>query len=447
MNPLELVTSSRPGSILSAERTYAIDTLLARAARVAERLLAGGNGGERGIVSLKNGPDFFAGLVGTWMAGAQPVLLDPMVKQEVRAAIDMTGARFVVSDVLDAAALPDGIRRIAPDGGEGAPGVCPEVDDEAPILFLFTSGSTGKPTLVPKTFSQIDVEVQFISTLFDGPKRVATLVPWCHIWGILSSFFVPLSGGGVCDLSAGVSARTVLDRVQAGALDLVVAVPAYYQAMVRLLEAGVVGALPPSCYFASSSAPMTPVLRKAFTELTGCRLTDIYGSTEAGGIAFRHADGPWTVQPHVDIRVDGDGALSVRSPSVSFETENGFYSIGDLVKPTENGFLLVGRKDDVVKIGGRRIALGEIQAVFDACPAVLRAAVFSIERRGALRLAAVVQPAETGETSIDAIKQFVRERLADHKVPGIVRLVDEMPLTSSGKIARRELEAFLAEPE
>ncbi len=444
MTPLELVTPKAPGKesrLLTASGEYPRDALMRRAAGIAARLTHRGLQGRKGIVSLRNGPDFFAGLAGAWMAGTVPVLLDPMVRKELLFAIEMTDARFVIADARPDA-LPPPMAALVPDDREGEVPAPAEVPEDAPVLYLFTSGSTGKPTLVPKTFRQIEVEVDFISTLFDHPGRVATMVPWCHIWGLLSSFFVPLRAGGVCDLIAGVSGRTVLERAAGGLLDLVVAVPAYYQAMVRLLEAGVVGPVPPGCRFASSSAPMTAELRSAFTAGSGCRLTDIYGSTEAGGIAFRHEDGPWTVQPHVAIRVDDAGALWVKSPSVSFETADGFYPIGDKVRPTDRGFVLLGRGDDVVKIGGRRIALGEIQAALEACPDVLRAAVFAVERRRALRLAAVIEPA-VKDPDVAAVKQFVRGRLADHKVPGIVKVMEKLPLTPSGKVDRRALLGML----
>jgi acyl-coenzyme A synthetase/AMP-(fatty) acid ligase len=217
--------------------------------------------------------------------------------------------------------------------------------------------------------------------------------------------------------------------------------------MVRLFEAGVVQPIDVRSAFASSSAPLSAALRQRFNELSGCRLTDIYGSTEAGGIAYRHQDGPWTVQPHVEIRIDEEKALWVRSPSVSFETEEGFYRIGDLVEPADGGFILIGRKDDVVKVGGRRIALGEVQAAFEACEAVQRAAVLSIERRGALRLVAFLEPSDRASLDVDAVKQFVRARLADHKIPGIVRVLDKLPVTSSGKLARQELTALLKKRE
>ena len=416
---------------------------MSRAGGIAERLreMVGGVPGGRCIVSLGKGPDFFAGLVGCWMAEQIPVLLDPMVRTELSDAVTATSAISAVVTAERLSSLPRGIAGVAPDDTCGTPFKIGEVAAGEPILYLFTSGSTGKPTLVPKRQSQIAVEVRFLSALFDTPKRVAGLIPWCHIWGLLSSFFVPLYAGGVCDLRGGISARGVLELVAAGALDLVAAVPVYYQAMVKLMAARLVTVPAGAARFASASAPLSADVRTAFSSLSGCDITDIYGSTEAGGIAYRRDDGPWIPEPHVEIRIDADGLLDVRSPSVSFETSDGFFRTGDLVRKEGRGFVLLGRGDDVVKIGGRRIALGEVKSAIESLKGVQRAAVMTETVTGTLRLVAFVE--RDGEITASEIKSHVRTRLADHKVPRVVRFLESIPMISSGKLDIQRLQSLL----
>ncbi len=473
VNPLKLIGFDNPDfqrtAMLDHKGTVAFNELMARAKGVADGLLEKASCGDKCIVSLKNGPDFFAGLTGTWIAGLTPVILDPAVRSELKNAAEMTASKVAI--VEEEINLPDGMLPLilkeiplTPFVKGGSPVLlgsdCNEstcydsikaeyedldklsvlsVGDDDPVLFLFTSGSTGKPTLVPKTFRQIEVEVNFISSLFDNPKRIAGLVPWCHIWGLLSTFFVPLKSGGICDLRGGISARDVLQAASLEELDLVAAVPVYYQAMVRLFEEGLLPNFKTNCRFACSSAPLNGDLRNRFKSLTGQGITDIFGSTETGGIAFRREDGPWKVEPHVTIRVDEDGKLDVSSDSVSFKTDDGFFTIGDLVELNdEGGFMLLGRQDDVVKIGGRRIALGEITRTVEACPGVFHAAVLTESVAGTLRLVAYVEAKVQTLTSKE-IKAFVRSKLADHKVPRTVCFVDSLPLTSSGKLDRRKL--------
>ncbi len=430
--------------LLTAEGAHSRSQLARRAAAMGRRLKEAGIQGGNVIVSLENSDSFVVALLGCLLAGTTPVLLDPLVKRELGSAIDMTAAKAIIRSAGGSGPLPEGVRVFNVDDSEDAPYPAPGLPDQAPLVYLFTSGSTGKPTLVPKTFSQLDVEIHFLNTLFNTPGRVATLVPWCHIFGFIVSFLVPMNNGGVCDLAAGISPKLILERASAGLLDLVVAVPAVYRVMVQYLENGDTLAPGPPCRFVTSGAPLEADLRAQFTTLTGCKITDLYGSTEAGGVAYRHDDGPWIVQPHVEIQVDDHGFLGARSPSVSFGAEDDFYGMGDLVRMEGRGFVLEGRKDDIVKIGGRRTALGEVQGVVESCPSVLHAAVLATRVAGVNRLVAYVEPS-TADLDTQSVKAFVRELLADHKVPRVIHIVEKIPRTPAGKIDRQRLLAMFDE--
>lgn len=447
MDPLALIDlGSAPDStaLLDARGAHTRRELLEQAAGLGRRLSQLPEASSA-IVTLDSGPGFAAALAGCWLAGATPVLLDPLVRHELDRAIELTGARTVLAGPGPLAQpILSGVSSLIPDGSTAPPWTAPEVEDGAPLVLLFTSGSTGEPALVPKTFGNLDVEVRFLGSLLESPRRAATLVPWCHIYGFIVSFLLPLRTGGTCDLTAGISPRLVLDRARAGLLDLVVAVPAIYRVMIRLLEADGPRPLPDSCRFVSSGAPLAAETRARFTALTGRPIVDLYGSTEAGGVAFRSDDGPWIPEPHVEWRVAPGGHLEVRSPSVSVVAPGEYYRIGDLVRPAGQGFALEGRADDVVKIGGRRVSLDEVQQAVEGCPGVQGAAVLAVELRGELRLLAVVEAAGEPPTA-DRVRAFVRRRLADHKVPRAVRLVDALPRTPAGKVDRRELARRLEE--
>ena len=451
LTPLSLIAadpSSARFAILDNRGRHNAAYLLGRAAGVARSLPdsdATLTASRRCIVSLNKGVGFFAGLLGCWMARRVPVLLDPMVRTELGDAISMTGAAAAILEKERLDAVPPDIDVLIPECGVASPPALPSITPDTVVLYLFTSGSTGRPTLVPKTYAQIAVEVAFLSALFGAPKRVAGLIPWCHIWGVLSSFLLPLKNGGVCDLRGGISARGVLSLISEDALDFVAAVPIYYTAMLKIINAKLVSVSGTSCRFASSSAPLSAGLRAAFEGAVGRGITDIFGSTEAGGIAYRHQDGPWRPEPHVEMRIDGDGMLAVRSPSVSFETADGFYPTGDMVRAVDNGFVLLGRGDDVVKIGGRRIALGEIKRVIESHPDVTRAEVLTNDVQGTKRLVAFVAAAR--EMSPGAVKRHIRTHLADHKVPRTVRFIEDFPMISSGKLDRQRLSALLEEGE
>ncbi len=451
MDPLSLLDLRKnlhSPVILTGEATYTREDVLSRASFIAGQIREGGGSGAPVIVNLDAGVGFAAGLVGCWLAGSVPVLLDPLVRHELDRAVDETGARAVIrSPGHQSMEIVKKVQVITPEHGT-APleDDSTQIEDDAPLLYLFTSGSTGAPALVPKTFENLNVEYEFLSSLLHSPHRVATLVPWCHIFGFILSFLLPIRKGGVCDLTAGISPRIVLERAAAGSLDLVVAVPAIYRVMIRLLENGQPAPSRMGCRFVSSGANLPGRLRSRFEDLTGCSIVDLYGSTEAGGVAYKEDDGPWLYQPHVESRILDGGHLEVRSPAVSVVSREDFYRLGDLVRPVSGGFVLDGRADDVVKIGGRRISLNEIQREVESCPGVERAVVLARPVRGELRIAACVESSGASVTEQE-IKTFVRGRMADHKVPSVVYELERFPTTAAGKVDRRELNRLIDEGE
>jgi pimeloyl-ACP methyl ester carboxylesterase len=119
------------------------------------------------------------------------------------------------------------------------------------------------------------------------------------------------------------------------------------------------------------------------------------------------------------------------------------YRTGDLVAWTPKGELLFrGRDDDQVKIRGFRVEPGEIEAVLADHPAVDRAVVVVHEAAGDRRLAAyVVLDGEGSGELVAEMRLHLRQRLPEHMVPATLTVLDEIPMTASGKLDRRALPA------
>jgi len=165
----------------------------------------------------------------------------------------------------------------------------------------------------------------------------------------------------------------------------------------------------------------------------------------------------------VDIRVLGDdgatlpvesvGELVVRGFNVmkgyyrqpdetsrSF-TEDGFFRTGDIGMLDEDGYLhVVGRKKDTIIRGEYVIYPRELEDLLRINPAVQEAVVVGVEDEvlGELTCACVL-PVEGAIVTGGEIKDFCRERIAQYKVPDLVRFVDSFPMTGSGKVRRVEL--------
>jgi long-chain acyl-CoA synthetase len=116
------------------------------------------------------------------------------------------------------------------------------------------------------------------------------------------------------------------------------------------------------------------------------------------------------------------------------------YRTGDLGYADEDGYLfLVGRSDDMIKVGGHRIGPKEIEDVIHDHPEVVEAAVLGYPDSvlGEVPVAFVVS---RGTTSADSILQHCGSRLSHHKVPTRVVFVQELPkIAGIGKIDRRTL--------
>ncbi|MFI1914792.1 amino acid adenylation domain-containing protein [Nocardia sp. NPDC020380] len=117
------------------------------------------------------------------------------------------------------------------------------------------------------------------------------------------------------------------------------------------------------------------------------------------------------------------------------------YRTGDLVRWSPDGELeFVGRRDDQAKIRGFRVEPGEAQAALAALPGVARAAVVvRADAAGDAMLAGYVVPEAGATVSADELRARLRSHLPEYLVPTVVMMLDELPLTTNGKLDRRAL--------
>ncbi len=140
-----------------------------------------------------------------------------------------------------------------------------------------------------------------------------------------------------------------------------------------------------------------------------------------------------------------------RNPQATQEKYVGDWCLtGDLARKDEDGyFWYVGRKDDLITSAGYRIGPAEIEDCLLKHPAVAMAAVIGVpdEVRGEIVKAfMVLKPGRSPDAGLkEEIQQFVKTRLAAHEYPREVEFIDELPLTATGKIMRKELRRMEAQ--
>lgn len=131
-----------------------------------------------------------------------------------------------------------------------------------------------------------------------------------------------------------------------------------------------------------------------------------------------------------------------RNPEATAESfRDGWFYTGDLGYFDEEGFLyIVGRKKDMIKSGGISVYPDEIEAILYTHPDVAEAAVIGLpDTRWGEAVKAVIVLKNGATTNPDGLTQFCKERLAPYKVPKSVDIVNSIPRTDMGKVAKEKL--------
>jgi long-chain acyl-CoA synthetase len=218
------------------------------------------------------------------------------------------------------------------------------------------------------------------------------------------------------------------------------------------------------------AAPCPPEVKRAMIEWWGPVIHEYFGSTETGIPVWHSAEEalkkPGTVGRVIEggivkiFRADGTlcgvnepGEIYMRQMTLSDFDYHGtpsaraeagredLVSVGDMGYFDEDGYLfLCDRKRDMVISGGVNIYPAEIENVLIGMPGVHDCAVFGIpDQEFGERLCAYIEP-ETGlQLDAEAVKEFLRKRLANFKVPRDIHFVDALPREATGKIFKRKL--------
>jgi acyl-coenzyme A synthetase/AMP-(fatty) acid ligase len=309
------------------------------------------------------------------------------------------------------------------------------------FLKLFTGGSTGTPKIWSKTIRNMFGEAFFLSEKFNiSPSDlVAPTVPPIHIYGLLFTVLVPfVSGAAVLDEV--VTFPGEIQRAISEALStILVGIPIIY----RVLNGS--GIKKNSLRLAFSSAgKLNQEDANAFFAQTGLGVTEIYGSTESGGVATRYgAKGESHYIPYhcVDWKIE-ENRLLVRSDFVSPEIDRiaaGFIDMGDHAQPEgKDGFNLTGRADRIVKVAGKRVDMDEIKNKIIQLSYVTDAIVISSNSQTGREneIWALVE----GKIEKNDLKQHLASTLEPCAIPRRIRIIERIPVSSTGKYDKTVIE-------
>jgi acyl-coenzyme A synthetase/AMP-(fatty) acid ligase/3-hydroxymyristoyl/3-hydroxydecanoyl-(acyl carrier protein) dehydratase len=328
-------------------------------------------------------------------------------------------------------------------------------DSKACALILFTSGSTSEPTPISKSFAQLEAELETLESQWGSSiagSTITSTVSHHHIYGLLFRLLWPLCAN-----------RPFLvherDYWEELAKDADV-----FQPLAIISSPAHLSRIPPVAWPASASlaaifssgGPLLTAASLAAKLQLGQAVTEVYGSTETGGIAWREQDknSSWTCLPGVEINLTPtDSLLQIRSGHLP---DRHWFNSADRATPDEDGrFNLCGRADRIVKVGGKRISLSAIERILEQQIGVAQARVVHLPDRGDRLGAVVVLDNDGNKRLVDQGKAVINQQLKSVletqidriAIPRYWRYLGELPQNRQGKTTLAELQAlFDSEP-
>lgn len=316
-------------------------------------------------------------------------------------------------------------------------------------IVVFTSGSTGEPQPIPKTLAQFDREVEALERLWGatlGDARILATVSHQHIYGLLFRVWWPLAAGRTACSERFFEARDLLAAAADAPRAAWVASPAHLRRLQQDLPWDRAGDHLRMIF--SSGGPLPAEAAGECARHSGLWPTEIYGSSESGGIAWRtQADGNtwWQPLPGVDVRAAADGALELRSPHLA---DGGPLTLSDSIECAPDGrFRLGERLDRIVKVEGKRLSLSELEAALQEHPWIAEARALLLRRRRE-SIAAVAVPTADGAAELERLgrhpftrrlREALLARFEPVTLPRLWRFPDALPVNAQGKVSEREL--------
>ena len=352
-----------------------------------------------------------------------------------------------------------------------------EVGPDDVAIFQYTGGTTGLSKGAVALHRNIVANVLQIRAwdpeIRDGQEVVMGALPLFHAYGMIVVLGLAMQCGATIVLVPNPrDLPTLLDGLQRYRVTMFPGVPTLYNAInnhpdvkagkynLRTIRACISGA-----------APLLLEIKRRFEEITGAKLVEGYGLSEAptathcNPLYGLNKEGSIGIPlPDVDAKIvsleDGVtelppgeiGELVLRGPQVfqgywnrPTETENtlrnGWLYTGDIARMDEDGyFYIVDRKKEVIKPGGYQVWPREVEEVLAQHPKIKEVAVAGIpdpHQGEAVKAWVVLHEGQTA--TVEEIREWCRDKLAPYKIPRFIEFRSELPKSMVGKVLRRVL--------
>ncbi|PUA79755.1 long-chain-fatty-acid--CoA ligase [Nocardioides currus] len=367
--------------------------------------------------------------------------------------------------------------------GQGMAGQAPtfetaEVDDDDTAVILYTSGTTGQPKGAELRHRNMLSNALASDALFganaDDPDTYLCVLPLFHSFGQTVIMNGAFAFGGTVVMLPRFEADPALKTMAKEEVTFFAGVPTMYWGLLGALDDSGVDAkaLAANLRVAAAGGSALPVeVHKEFEKRFGVTILEGYGLSETSPVASFSPYGEevrvgsiGVPIPGVEMRLispepgdwadaDGEiGEIAIKGPNImkgyynrpdatADAIHDGWFRSGDLGRKDDDGhYYIVDRSKDMIIRGGYNVYPREIEEVLLTHPGVSLAAVIGVphESHGEEIKAVVIRNKET-ELTEDELVEWGKEQMAGYKYPRIVQFVDELPMTATGKILKREL--------
>lgn len=316
-------------------------------------------------------------------------------------------------------------------------------------LSLCTSGSSGEPKRIDKSLRQLANEVEALEQLWGADLAQACIigsVATQHIYGLLFRVLWPLCAGRPFVRKQLAFPEDMQRASREHPAFAWVASPALLKRMGDNLDWPALSAV--RRVFSSGGALPHEAAQSLYQRLQQWP-TEILGSSETGGIAWRQGDALWQPFAAVELSQDSDGALLIASP---YLPAGHVEHTADAARiETDGRFELLGRLDRIVKLEEKRISLPMLEQALVAHAWVAEARLGVVQENRA-SLGALLVLSDAGlfalrEHGRRSLTESLREHLKAHcealALPRRWRLLRQLPLNSQGKLPQAEVDALL----